>query len=220
MATPQFRTRPDGTVYPLTPPKGRWPGRVLGATAVAIVLAAGGSIGVAGGTAAIGARSATSVSSAKAKARNRDARAVVQRLVRQGFRVEGEFSSDDDDCVAHSYGRVREFFCEHRCDGVLRQLIEVRDRRGGLALIAVAWVDMPDVDSARQLKALVDVHGTGNITELNRGRGRYRTVRFAGEHYESTREGGTVVTAQAEPIGRTAIAAGLAELAVDAASRR
>ena len=35
--------------------------------------------------------------------------------------------------------------------------------------VAVAWVDMPDESSARAFQRLVDRHGTGNVTELNRG---------------------------------------------------
>jgi hypothetical protein len=42
-----------------------------------------------------------------------------------------------------------------------RALFEVRDRRGGLALVAVAWVDMPDVAQAVEFKQLVDRSGTG-----------------------------------------------------------
>jgi hypothetical protein len=60
----------------------------------------------------------------------------------------------------------------------------------------------------------VDIHGTGNITELSQEQHRYRGVRFSGEHYASTRNGVTVVNAQAEPLGRTAAATALAEAVV------
>ena len=88
-------------------------------------------------------------------------------------------------------------------------------------LIAVAWVDMPDTRSAQEFKELADVHGTGNITELNRERAgyRYRNVRFTGKHYASRREDNTVVNAQAEPVGRAAVATDeIAELALRATS--
>jgi hypothetical protein len=42
----------------------------------------------------------------------------------------------------------------------------------------VSWVEMPDEAGARALKQLVDGNGTGNVTELSRERGRYRTVRY------------------------------------------
>ncbi len=195
------------------------PVQVLGAITVALVLGAGGTVSLTSSAATSGARASTSAS-AQARTRNRDARAVAQRLARQGLRVDGRFSSDDDDCVAHSYGQVQRFFREHPCQALYRSLFEVRDRRGGLVLIAVAWVDMPDATSARAFRELVDVHGTGNITELNRDGGRYQAVRFTGEHYASTLEGSTVVNAQAEPVGRVATVTGWAEAAVDAGSRR
>jgi len=59
---------------------------------------------------------------------------------------------------------------------------------------------------------LVDRHGTGNVTELSRERGRYRNVRFTGEFYASRRENTTVVNAQAQPVGRGARAVELAEI--------
>lgn len=88
--------------------------------------------------------------------------------------------------------------------------------RGGhnaVAVVAVAAVDMPDAAAARRLQRLVDRHGTGNVTELSRERGRYRHIRFTGRYYESVREDETVVNIQAEPVGRTAAAAELARRA-------
>jgi hypothetical protein len=71
---------------------------------------------------------------------------------------------------------------------------------------------MPDETSARQYQQHVDRHGTGNITELS------TEVPWTGEHYVSTRDGVTVVNAQAEPVGGTAAAAGLAQLAAGTAT--
>lgn len=107
---------------------------------------------------------------------------------------------DDADCAAHSYGRVREFFRDHPCSGLHRALFEVRDKRGDVVLVAVAWVEMPDARSAADLKKLVDGHG--NVTELSRERGRYRGVRFTGQFYASDRAGAVVVNAQAQPVAR------------------
>jgi hypothetical protein len=94
---------------------------------------------------------------------------------------------------------------------VYRGLFEVRSARA-TALVAVAWVDMPDETSARQYQQLVDRHGTGNITELS------TQVPWTGEHYVSTRDDVTIVNAQAEPVGGTAAAAGLAQLAAGTAT--
>jgi len=174
-----------------------------GGTTVAVGSVVGGS-GVSA-SAELGVR-------VNAKARDRSSRSVVRRLERVGLRVRPQFEVADGGCVAHSYGEVQRWFREHPCDALFRALFEVRDRHGGLVLLAVAWVDMPDEAQAVELKHLIDRHGTGNVTELSRERGRYRNVRFTGEHYASRREDTTVVNAQAQPVGRGARAADLAEL--------
>ena len=175
----------------------------------------------AGGT-AVGVGSATSGSNVSvsadvgvrvnARARDHDSRSVVRRLERIGLRFRPRWETADTDCAAHSYGEVQRWFREHPCEALYRALFEVRDRHGTLVLVAVAWVDMADEARARELKRLVDRSGTGNVTELSRERGRYRSVRFDGEHYASHQEGSTVVNAQAQPVGRAARAAELAEL--------
>jgi hypothetical protein len=111
---------------------------------------------------------------------------------------------------------VREFFREQPCVALHRAWFEVRDGRRGLVLVAVSWVEMPDTRSARAFHELVDTHGTGNVTELSREEGRHRRVRFTGEYYISRRDGTTVVNAQAEPVGRAAIAAELERIASEA----
>jgi hypothetical protein len=138
-------------------------------------------------------------------------------LERQGLRVEQRFTSDDADCAARSYGLVREFFRENPCSALFRALFEVQVEPGVVVLVAVAWVDMPDVTQARKLKDLVDRDGTRNITELSRERGPYRDVRFAGEHYASIRDDTTVVNAQAQPVRHSRAAVDLAERVVRAA---
>ncbi|GEL20383.1 hypothetical protein [Pseudonocardia asaccharolytica] len=148
--------------------------------------------------------------------RLRPARTLL-RLERQGLRVKQHLTSDAGGCAAHSYGRVRGFFREHPCTALFRALFEVRDKRGNVVLVAVAWVDMPDAAQAREFQRLVDRHGTGNIVELSRERGRYQNVRFTGDHYASVRDDTTVVNAQAQTVGRAPAARALAEQVVDAA---
>lgn len=174
-----------------------------GGTAVGVGSAAGGS-GVSV-TADVGVR-------VNARARDRSSRSVVRRLERIGLRVRLRFEDAGDRCAAHSYGAVQRWFRTHPCAALYRALLEVRDRHGTLVLVAVASVDMPDVALANELKRLVDRSGTGNVTELSRERGRYRNVRFDGEHYASRQEDVTVVNAQAQPVGATARAAELAAL--------
>lgn len=137
-------------------------------------------------------------------------------LARQGLRVEQRFSSDDGDCAAHSYGLVREFFEDNPCSTLFRALFEVQDGRS-VVLVAVAWVDMPDVRRARMFKDLVDRGGTGNITELSRETGPYQDVRFTGDHYTSISEDTTVINVQAQPVRRSRATDDLAERIVSAA---
>jgi len=61
---------------------------------------------------------------------------------------------------------------------------------------------MPDEAGAAALHRLVDTHGTGNLTELSRERGRYRSVRFTGDLYASHRDGTVVANAQLQPVAR------------------
>lgn len=97
------------------------------------------------------------------------------------------------DCVAHSYGQVRGFFRAHPCKALFGALFEVRDSRDNIAVLAVAWVDMPDADQRRQPGQLMDRRGTGNIIELSRERGGQR---FSGGYYHSARDGTTMVNVQ------------------------
>ena len=136
----------------------------------------------------------------------------MQNLQERGLEVEQRGVDAGGDCAAHSYGQVREFFVREPCTALYRAMFEVRDG-SDTAMLAVAWVDMPDAAEAREFQRLVDVHGTGNAAELTTGGGP--SVRWTGEHYESVRDGVTVVNAQAEPVGGDA--RGLAETAASAA---
>jgi hypothetical protein len=183
---------------------------------LATAIGAGGTAGVAGSAAGAGGTSASASSArASSQARRQDANAARARLLRQALRVEQRFDTTDD-CLAHSYGKVREFFREQPCVALHRAWFEVHDRRRGYVLVAVSWVEMPDTRSARAFQELVDTHGTGNVTELSREQGPHRRVRFTGQYYVSRRDGTTVMNAQAEPIGRAAIAAELEKLAEEA----
>ena len=150
--------------------------------------------GSAGGT----ARSGTSTS---AKARDRDPGPVLRRLADRGLDVRQQDVEADSDCAAHSYGAVQRWFADHPCEALFRTSFVVDATGGGTVLVAVAWVDMPTEAAAREFHDLVDGDGTGNVRELTRERGRHTGVRFTGEHYESARDGTTVVNAQAQPVG-------------------
>lgn len=205
-------------------PDGRWisrrGGSFLAAVALAVTLGSGpgvtGASGLSSGSS--GAARAQSTASSKARARDRAVIRTLVRLERRGLRVEQRQVSTEDDCAANSYGQVQDFFEEHPCTKLFRALYEVQDRRHNTVLVAVASVDMSDVEQAHALQRLVDSPGTGNITELSRRDGRYRPVRFGGKfyRYESLRIDTTVINAQAQPTTRTKAALALAVLAVEA----
>ena len=139
-------------------------------------------------------------------------------MERIGLRVRPHLEVADTDCAAHSYGEVQKWFREHPCEALFRTLLEVRNHRDALVLVAVAWVDMPSTAQAVALKRLVDRPGSGNITELSREGGRYRNVRFTGMSYASRIIDNTVINAQAEPVGGGALAVELATIARGAIS--
>jgi hypothetical protein len=209
---------------------GRWVSRgggtVAAAAALALALFAGGGglLGVGSGAGSAGSGSSVgngaraqggSGSSARGKARDRSTARVTARLVKEGLQVRERGVDARTDCVAHSYGEVQDYFRAHPCTALFRALFEVRDSRGGVALVAVAWVDMPDPGQAGRLKVLMDRDGGGNVTELSRENGGQR---FTGQHYRSAIEDSTVVNVQAEPIGRAAAALALARTAADLAA--
>lgn len=143
----------EGRVRPIEGKKGG--GGPLLAIVLVVAIGAGGSASVAG-TAIGGGGTTASASSVRAssQARRQDANAARVRLLRQALRVEQHFDSTDD-CVAHSYGEVREFFREQPCVALHRAWFEVHDRRRGYVLVAVSWVEMPDTRSAREFRDLV-----------------------------------------------------------------
>ncbi|MBW0106025.1 hypothetical protein [Pseudonocardia sp. KRD291] len=141
---------------------------------------------------------------------------VQVRLTGAGVRVTGRVVDDAADCAAHSHGLVREFFQAHPCASLRRAQFEIRDRKGDVALVPIAWVEMPTEREARELKTLVDAGGSGNVTELSRERGRYRSVRYTGDAYASRRDGAVVVNAQAHPVARGWAGLALTSIATNA----
>jgi hypothetical protein len=141
---------------------------------------------------------------------------VSARLRGVGYRVTTAGSADGTDCAANAYGQSRAYLGAHRCVGLRRVLLEVQGQRGGSALLALAWVGMPDETGAAGLKAELDRPGSGNIVELSKDDERYRNVAFTGIYYASARQAATVVTAEAQPIAAGLTAAQLKNIAAAA----
>jgi hypothetical protein len=119
-----------------------------------------------------------------------------------GFKVDDVISLGGD-CVSDSYGDVRQFFRSDDCKWLARSYLAVSKDNLGLVLVAISRVDMRGVAAAKKYKHLVDRWGTGNVTELSRQTGPYRSVRFNGKNYISGRERTAVWNAQAQPISPT-----------------
>ena len=209
--------------------RGRWTTKGGGLIAVVVALVvglggaggAGGTVGAGGGVAGGGTSAGRSVSGghgggARVQAKARSTARVVLRFESRGWRVTERGADADDDCGAHSYGQVHEFFLRQPCSALYRGLFVVRN--GPVSVrVAVVWVDMPDATQALRLQQLVDRPGTGNLNELTKEGRRPTSTRWTGEQYASIRNDVTVVNAQAEPVGTTARAVGLARLAASAA---
>jgi hypothetical protein len=131
------------------------------------------------------------------------AEAMKQRLENDGLHVQRSAADSAEDCAAHSYGEVRTWFQNHPCTRVDRAWYEVRDDQDNKAVLSVAWVEMPDADSAGELQTLVDRPGTGNATELSKDEGPYQGTSYSGWYYRSSRDGDTFSSVQAEPVAHS-----------------
>jgi hypothetical protein len=73
----------------------------------------------------------------------------------------------DDTCVGHAYGETATFFDTTNCTGLSRALYSAQ-LDGGAVVVSVARVRMPDTGAARELRALTDRNGSGNVSDLLR----------------------------------------------------
>ena len=176
-------------------------GITVAGASVAITLSSGGS------AAPSNPRAIPRPPAKQASARTRaeaDFKRIVLKVKPKGYTASVR-AAQDTDCAAHSYGKVQDFFKSSPCDLLSRAVIELRDKRRNVILIAVSRVAMPDAAQARTYKALVDRSGTGNVTELSRETGPYQRIRFTGDFYTSSIEGVIVRNTQLQPaIGRPA----------------
>lgn len=180
------------------------------AAVVGCTIALGG-----GGTATLDSVSALKsrpARSSKAGAETVELRTFA-RLESKGYRINYRSRSQFGSCRNKSYGRVHRFFGSHPCRWLHRFMAEISSRRGVSVLVAVSVVDMPDTAQATEYKHLVDIQGSGNITELPKEMYRYRHVEFTGHRYSSAQHGTLVANVQVEPRGRTRSAAAAAEVA-------
>jgi hypothetical protein len=194
---------------PTTPPRRRFSGG--GAVAVAL----GALLGVVLLVAGVWAASRDEVTPGQATP---GAAAPVVRtdtgaeLVRRAIRT-------DDNCAAHSYGRVKQFLTRSPCTSLARALYTA-DSSHGAVVVSVSTVVMASPADAANLQRLTDTTGTGNVSDLLRegvkvekGPSRLRNASYA-----SRLDGSTVVIVEAaatsgngktlDPLAQAALALG------------
>lgn len=119
-------------------------------------------------------------------------------------------------CVAHSHGKVREFFIHTPCRSLQRRLLALADEQGNIIVVSIAWVRMPSTSSAREFKRLIDIYGTGDVSPLAGELLGLGGIQFTGQHYDSRIARTFVVVAETEPAGgqpRPELLNGIAEVA-------
>jgi hypothetical protein len=201
------------------PLNGSGGGKGAGTVVAAGVLAVGLSAGVGGGGLTLGgsgvasevgagsqgaAQGAGSGGSPQLKARKSegqksarkgDADAAWQRL---GVRQLKRTARQQAECVASSFGQIREFFTRTRCASLERALFLVGDGAGNSAVVSVAWVGLTSARDADRFESVMKVHGSGDIYPLGSSLLGMADIRFTGLRYGSDRDGRTVTIAEAE----------------------
>jgi hypothetical protein len=99
----------------------------------------------------------------------------------------------DDTCAGHAYGDTAGFFAGVDCTALSRALYSARID-GAPVVVSVARVQMPDTAAARDLQALTDRNGSGNVSDLLREGVRYTgsPAELSGAEYASAVSGSTV----------------------------
>lgn len=198
MGVEGYRTRPDGTVYPITKKKGAGVVAVVAAGAIAVGATSGGVVVGSGASGVMSSAMRAKISEARtAISKGQPNRAWRHLGLRRGLQKTARHAT----CAALSYGAVRAFFVVTPCRSVRRLTVPLSDAGGNSVVLAVSWVRMRSDRDAARFKLLVDTHGTGNVAPIGRDvLQRDYGVTFTGNHYDSDLDGKTVVIAEAEPM--------------------
>ncbi|SDG50651.1 hypothetical protein SAMN05216553_108395 [Lentzea fradiae] len=158
-------------------------------------------VGTVAGEAASGAGSGGSPqlrlrqSEGQKSARKGDSQAAWQRL---GVKQLKRTARQQAECVAASFGQVRDFFTGTRCTSLERALFLVGDGAGNTAVLSVAWVGLASASDAGRFKTVIDIPGSGDIRPMGSTALDLADIRFTGENYGSDRDGRTVTIAETE----------------------
>ena len=188
---------------------------VLAGVLVVVVLAVGGWLFLRGGPEARGSGSASGATSS-ASAAGGPAAGTVQTV--DGADFTAEAVDTEPTCVGHAYGDTAGFFADSDCTGLSRALYSTQVG-GQPVVVAVSRVQLADAATARNLRALTDRNGSGNVSDLLREGVRYTgsPSKLSGAEYASAVSGTTVTIVETAWVkdDATGSAADLDQLAND-----
>ncbi|WP_367128108.1 hypothetical protein [Saccharothrix sp. HUAS TT1] len=193
-----FYTDERGRVRPVAGRGGRSRTVLLAGLLALSAVGYGGAVGLsAGGSGAGGPGGGVETRKAEGSdlARRGDAEGAWRRMGLHGIE---RTDRQRDECVAASFGEVREFLRRAGCEVVERVLFTVGDDVGNSAVVSVAWVDFASGGDARAFQELVDASGTGDVEPLGLAEVGLADVPFTGANYGSERDRSTVAVAEAE----------------------
>ncbi|TDV43168.1 hypothetical protein [Actinophytocola oryzae] len=166
--------------------QGRWASRGSGVVVAgaAFALAANGlGVGGTAGTASeVGGVSASRVTQSKQAARKGRTDDAWRQL---NLRTVRKIAEPALSCAVNSYGQVRDFFLRNPCRSLDRTLFTLADPGGNTFVVSVSWVRMRQRSDVGRLKDLIDVDGTGSVTQLGAELLREQGVRFTGTPFRS-----------------------------------
>ncbi|CCH31655.1 hypothetical protein ABZ816_24950 [Actinosynnema sp. NPDC047251] len=117
-----------------------------------------------------------------------------------GLKVVEQTSRTDQDCVANSFGQVKDLLTAAPCRSLSRLLFTLADDKGSLVAVSVAWVEFGDRAVATEFRRVEDIYGTGDITPLSARLLLMSDITFTAHHYDSEQFNTTVVVAEAENV--------------------
>ena len=169
----------------------------LGASGIGGGAGLGGTAVDAVGSANVSAARVTQSKQAARKGRTDDAwRGMNLRRLKQA-------AEPALDCAINSYGQVRDFFLRNPCKSLDRTLFTLADPAGNTFVVSVSWVRMRQRGDVRRLKNLVDVDGTGSVTQLGAGALKTQGVRFTGTPFRSRPHQDLLVVAEGAVVSGT-----------------
>ncbi|GAA3840841.1 hypothetical protein GCM10022243_03990 [Saccharothrix violaceirubra] len=117
-----------------------------------------------------------------------------------GLKIVRKASHHDPACPPHTFGEVNQLMATMPCVSLSRTLMTLADDKGTTIVVHIAWVEYGTRAGAREFKRIEDIHGTGDVSPLPGATIGIADVRFTAHHYDSTINGTTTVTAEAEPL--------------------